>query len=145
MVIIFWSLWLEMWFSWYRKCFRCEVVGYSCTLMFTELNYTNIFSSVSSRNKENICFCLCSQILKVRIINVEEYEKQENFFIVLEDPKWLKRGLSGKCMCEWVCLCVREREREREKNNYSQVFSWLWIVWDDSQRKLVTPTQHDTP
>ncbi|XP_068456271.1 sodium/calcium exchanger 2a [Clinocottus analis] len=36
-----------------------------------------------------------SQILHVRIINVEEYEKQENFFIVLEDPKWLKRGLSG--------------------------------------------------
>ncbi|XP_036976583.1 sodium/calcium exchanger 2a isoform X2 [Acanthopagrus latus] len=36
-----------------------------------------------------------SQALKVRIINVEEYEKQENFFIMLEDPKWLKRGLSG--------------------------------------------------
>ncbi|XP_075876066.1 sodium/calcium exchanger 2-like isoform X2 [Nelusetta ayraudi] len=36
-----------------------------------------------------------SQILKVRIINVEEYEKQENFFIILEDPKWLKRGISG--------------------------------------------------
>uniref|UniRef100_UPI0037E9A947 sodium/calcium exchanger 2a isoform X4 n=1 Tax=Semicossyphus pulcher TaxID=241346 RepID=UPI0037E9A947 len=36
-----------------------------------------------------------SQVLKVCIINVEEYEKQENFFIVLEDPKWLKRGLSG--------------------------------------------------
>uniref|UniRef100_A0A665TN38 Sodium/calcium exchanger 2-like n=1 Tax=Echeneis naucrates TaxID=173247 RepID=A0A665TN38_ECHNA len=36
-----------------------------------------------------------SQTLQVCIINVEEYEKQENFFIVLEDPKWLKRGLSG--------------------------------------------------
>uniref|UniRef100_UPI0037E7AE61 sodium/calcium exchanger 2a isoform X6 n=1 Tax=Semicossyphus pulcher TaxID=241346 RepID=UPI0037E7AE61 len=36
-----------------------------------------------------------SQVLKVCIINVEEYEKQENFFIVLEDPKWLKRGLSA--------------------------------------------------
>ncbi|XP_047463032.1 sodium/calcium exchanger 2a [Mugil cephalus] len=36
-----------------------------------------------------------SQTLQVRIINVEEYEKQENFFIVLEDPKWLKRGISG--------------------------------------------------
>lgn len=53
-----------------------------------------------------VCVCVCllisSQILKVRIINVEEYEKQENFFIVLEDPKWLKRGISGKC----VCWCV---------------------------------------
>ena len=43
------------------------------------------------------CLHISSQALKVRIINVEEYEKQENFFIVLEDPKWLKRGLSGKC------------------------------------------------
>ncbi|XP_015240716.1 PREDICTED: sodium/calcium exchanger 2-like isoform X3 [Cyprinodon variegatus] len=36
-----------------------------------------------------------SQTLQIRIINVEEYEKQENFFIVLEDPKWLKRGISA--------------------------------------------------
>ncbi|XP_076017547.1 sodium/calcium exchanger 2a [Genypterus blacodes] len=36
-----------------------------------------------------------SQILQVHIINVSEYEKQENFFVVLEDPKWLKRGISG--------------------------------------------------
>uniref|UniRef100_A0A672GA92 Solute carrier family 8 member 2a n=1 Tax=Salarias fasciatus TaxID=181472 RepID=A0A672GA92_SALFA len=36
-----------------------------------------------------------SQTLQVRIINVAEYEKQENFFIVLEDPKWLKRGISA--------------------------------------------------
>ncbi|MED6271504.1 Sodium/calcium exchanger 2, partial [Characodon lateralis] len=26
---------------------------------------------------------------------MEEYEKQENFFIVLENPKWLKRGISA--------------------------------------------------
>ncbi|XP_034463279.1 sodium/calcium exchanger 2a isoform X1 [Hippoglossus hippoglossus] len=36
-----------------------------------------------------------SKTLQVRIINVEEYEKQEAFFVVLEDPKWLKRGLSA--------------------------------------------------
>ncbi|KAM4620488.1 sodium/calcium exchanger 2a isoform 1-T1 [Polymixia lowei] len=36
-----------------------------------------------------------SQTLQVRIINMGEYEKQENFFIVLEEPKWLKRGISG--------------------------------------------------
>uniref|UniRef100_A0A8D3CIX0 Calx-beta domain-containing protein n=1 Tax=Scophthalmus maximus TaxID=52904 RepID=A0A8D3CIX0_SCOMX len=47
-----------------------------------------------------------SQTLQVRIINVEEYEKQENFFIVLEDPKWLKRGLSGN-------PCPEEEEARR--------------------------------
>uniref|UniRef100_A0A3Q2Q9L7 Solute carrier family 8 member 2a n=1 Tax=Fundulus heteroclitus TaxID=8078 RepID=A0A3Q2Q9L7_FUNHE len=36
-----------------------------------------------------------SQTLQIHILNVEEYEKQENFFVVLEDPKWLKRGISG--------------------------------------------------
>ncbi|XP_057676656.1 sodium/calcium exchanger 2a isoform X2 [Corythoichthys intestinalis] len=36
-----------------------------------------------------------SHTLKVHILNVKEYEKQENFYIVLEEPKWLKRGLSG--------------------------------------------------
>uniref|UniRef100_M4AU41 Solute carrier family 8 member 2a n=1 Tax=Xiphophorus maculatus TaxID=8083 RepID=M4AU41_XIPMA len=36
-----------------------------------------------------------SQTLQICILNVEEYEKQENFFVVLEDPKWLKRGISG--------------------------------------------------
>ncbi|XP_072531988.1 sodium/calcium exchanger 2a [Salminus brasiliensis] len=32
--------------------------------------------------------------LQVRIINVQEYEKRENFYIVLEEPRWLKRGIS---------------------------------------------------
>ncbi|XP_056267845.1 sodium/calcium exchanger 2a isoform X4 [Pseudoliparis swirei] len=45
-----------------------------------------------------------SQILQVRIINVEEYEKQENFFIVLEDPKWLKRRLSGECVVKTTII-----------------------------------------
>ncbi|CAL8266975.1 unnamed protein product [Merluccius merluccius] len=36
-----------------------------------------------------------SQIIQVRIINVAEYEKQETFSVILEDPKWLKRGISA--------------------------------------------------
>ncbi|XP_036414298.1 sodium/calcium exchanger 2b [Colossoma macropomum] len=35
------------------------------------------------------------QTLQVRIIDDEEYEKHENFFIVLEEPRWLKRGISA--------------------------------------------------
>ncbi|KAL3971463.1 hypothetical protein ACER0C_026982 [Sarotherodon galilaeus] len=48
-----------------------------------------------------------SQTLRVCIINVEEYEKQENFFIVLDNPKWLKRGLS----CEWNPTPEEEQAR----------------------------------
>ncbi|XP_041796080.1 sodium/calcium exchanger 2b isoform X7 [Chelmon rostratus] len=36
-----------------------------------------------------------TQTFQVRIIDDEEYEKHENFFIVLEEPRWLKRGISG--------------------------------------------------
>ncbi|XP_076130600.1 sodium/calcium exchanger 2-like isoform X5 [Alosa pseudoharengus] len=37
-----------------------------------------------------------SGILKVRIINIDEHEKKENFYIILDEPKWLKRGISGQ-------------------------------------------------
>ncbi|XP_041090432.1 sodium/calcium exchanger 2-like [Polyodon spathula] len=33
--------------------------------------------------------------LQIRIVDDEEYEKHENFFIVLEEPRWLKRGISA--------------------------------------------------
>ncbi|XP_029373098.1 sodium/calcium exchanger 2-like isoform X1 [Echeneis naucrates] len=36
-----------------------------------------------------------TQTLQVMIIDDEEYEKHENFFIVLEEPRWLKRGISA--------------------------------------------------
>ncbi|XP_056138890.1 sodium/calcium exchanger 2b [Lampris incognitus] len=36
-----------------------------------------------------------TQTLQVRIIDDEEYEKHENFYIVLEEPRWLKRGISA--------------------------------------------------
>ncbi|XP_069017148.1 sodium/calcium exchanger 2b [Embiotoca jacksoni] len=36
-----------------------------------------------------------TQTLQVRIVDDEEYEKHENFFIVLEEPRWLKRGISA--------------------------------------------------
>ncbi|MEQ2191772.1 hypothetical protein XENOCAPTIV_002410, partial [Xenoophorus captivus] len=42
------------------------------------------------------------QTLQVRIIDDEEYEKHENFFIVLEEPRWLKRGISGEPI--WILL-----------------------------------------
>uniref|UniRef100_A0A8C5HFY8 Sodium/calcium exchanger 2-like n=1 Tax=Gouania willdenowi TaxID=441366 RepID=A0A8C5HFY8_GOUWI len=36
-----------------------------------------------------------TQTMQVRIIDDEEYEKHENFYIVLEEPRWLKRGISA--------------------------------------------------
>ncbi|XP_038641846.1 sodium/calcium exchanger 3-like isoform X2 [Scyliorhinus canicula] len=38
--------------------------------------------------------------IQVKIVDDEEYEKQENFFIVLEKPRWMKRGISALLLAE---------------------------------------------
>ncbi|XP_076027460.1 sodium/calcium exchanger 2-like isoform X3 [Genypterus blacodes] len=47
-----------------------------------------------------------NQTLQVRIIDDEEYEKHENFFIVLEEPRWLKRGISGDTLLTHTQLLI---------------------------------------
>ncbi|KAM9468795.1 sodium/calcium exchanger 2b isoform 2-T2 [Clarias gariepinus] len=39
-----------------------------------------------------------TQTIQIRIIDDEEYEKHENFYIVLEEPRWMKRGISGSLL-----------------------------------------------
>lgn len=47
-----------------------------------------------------LSFCLCllhpRKTLQVKIVDDEEYEKKDNFFIELGQPQWLKRGISGE-------------------------------------------------
>ncbi|XP_038140796.1 sodium/calcium exchanger 2b [Cyprinodon tularosa] len=57
-----------------------------------------------------------TQILQVRIIDDEEYEKRENFFIVLEEPRWLKRGISALLLNQEAAegqLSAEEEEARR--------------------------------
>ncbi|EDL38541.1 solute carrier family 8 (sodium/calcium exchanger), member 1, isoform CRA_e, partial [Mus musculus] len=35
------------------------------------------------------------KIITIRIFDREEYEKECSFSLVLEEPKWLRRGLKG--------------------------------------------------
>ncbi|XP_028856157.1 sodium/calcium exchanger 2b isoform X2 [Denticeps clupeoides] len=51
-----------------------------------------------------------TQTLQVRIIDDEEYEKRENFYIVLEEPRWLKRGISEDAEGQ---LSAEEQEARR--------------------------------
>lgn len=39
---------------------------------------------------------LLRKTLQVKIVDDEEYEKKDNFFIELGQPQWLKRGISGE-------------------------------------------------
>lgn len=66
-----------------------------------------------------VCVCIHSKTLQVRIINMQEYEKRENFYIVLEEPKWLKRGISGLCVCLFLLIITD-----------IVVFSYFLIVGD---------------
>lgn len=49
-----------------------------------------------------VTLCLLSacasprKTLQVKIVDDEEYEKKDNFFIELGQPQWLKRGISGE-------------------------------------------------
>lgn len=42
------------------------------------------------------CLPPLRKTLQVKIVDDEEYEKKDNFFIELGQPQWLKRGISGK-------------------------------------------------
>ena len=39
--------------------------------------------------------CPYRKTIRVKIVDEEEYERQENFFIALGEPKWMERGISG--------------------------------------------------
>ncbi|XP_078140180.1 sodium/calcium exchanger 2-like isoform X5 [Centroberyx gerrardi] len=54
-----------------------------------------------------------TQTLQVRIIDDEEYEKHENFFIVLEEPRWLKRGISALLLNQEGQMSAEEEEARR--------------------------------
>ncbi|XP_053177021.1 sodium/calcium exchanger 2b isoform X9 [Scomber japonicus] len=54
-----------------------------------------------------------TQTLQVRIIDDEEYEKHESFYIVLEEPRWLKRGISGAMLYGMEGQMSTEEEEAR--------------------------------
>ncbi|KAJ0063503.1 hypothetical protein NL108_002755, partial [Boleophthalmus pectinirostris] len=54
-----------------------------------------------------------TQTIQVRIIDDEEYEKKESFYIVLEEPRWLKRGISGTSNGQEGQLSAEEEEARR--------------------------------
>ena len=74
--------------------------------LFTEMQNTSKFV-VDYFVSVLVCVFGCSQTFQVRIIDDEEYEKHENFFIVLEEPRWLKRGISGTSLQDVAVIHVR--------------------------------------
>ncbi|XP_071886220.1 sodium/calcium exchanger 2 [Anas platyrhynchos] len=53
------------------------------------VDYEDACGELEFRNDET------AKTLRVKIVDAEEYEKRENFFIELGQPRWLKRGISA--------------------------------------------------
>lgn len=65
-------------------------------------NITVTFSLVNTQHERvtptiRFAFVLCShrKIITIRIFDREEYEKECSFSLVLEEPKWIRRGMKG--------------------------------------------------
>ncbi|XP_068257697.1 sodium/calcium exchanger 2 isoform X4 [Nyctibius grandis] len=54
------------------------------------VHYEDAVGELEFRNDET------AKTLQVKIVDAEEYEKKDNFFIELGQPRWLKRGISGR-------------------------------------------------
>ncbi|NXY00350.1 NAC2 protein, partial [Centropus bengalensis] len=53
------------------------------------VHYEDAVGELEFRNDET------AKTLQVKIVDAEEYEKKDNFFIELGQPRWLKRGISA--------------------------------------------------
>ncbi|XP_072285129.1 sodium/calcium exchanger 3 isoform X3 [Pyxicephalus adspersus] len=69
-------------------------------------DYEDTFGELEFKNDETV------KTIRVKIIDEEEYERQESFYIALGEPKWMKRGISAADMAERK-LTMEEEEAKR--------------------------------
>ncbi|XP_009956455.1 PREDICTED: sodium/calcium exchanger 3-like [Leptosomus discolor] len=73
-------------------------------------------SNCSALNTAVRTHCVTWKTVRVKIVDEEEYERQENFFIALGEPKWMERGISALLLTQEVAerkLTVEEEEAKR--------------------------------
>ncbi|XP_078515734.1 sodium/calcium exchanger 3 isoform X2 [Lissotriton helveticus] len=73
-------------------------------------DFEDTYGELEFKNDETL------KTIRVKIIDEEEYERQENFFIALGEPKWMKRGISALLLTQDVAerkLSMEEEEAKR--------------------------------
>ncbi|KAJ7344748.1 hypothetical protein JRQ81_000698 [Phrynocephalus forsythii] len=73
-------------------------------------DFEDAYGELEFKNDETV------KTIRVKIIDEEEYERQENFFIVLGEPKWMERGISALLLTQEVAerkLTLEEEEAKR--------------------------------
>ncbi|XP_053553678.1 sodium/calcium exchanger 3 isoform X2 [Bombina bombina] len=72
-------------------------------------DYEDTYGELEFKNDETV------KTLRVKIIDEEEYERQESFFIALGEPKWMKRGISALLLNQAENLADRKLSVEAEE------------------------------
>ncbi|XP_063145901.1 sodium/calcium exchanger 3 [Candoia aspera] len=73
-------------------------------------DFEDSYGELEFKNDETV------KTIRVKIVDEEEYERQENFFIVLGEPKWMERGISALLLTQEVTerkLTMEEEEAKR--------------------------------
>ncbi|XP_066244476.1 sodium/calcium exchanger 3 isoform X1 [Saccopteryx leptura] len=73
-------------------------------------DFEDMYGELEFKNDETV------KTIRVKIVDEEEYERQENFFIALGEPKWMERGISALLLSPEVTdrkLTVEEEEAKR--------------------------------
>ncbi|XP_059810725.1 sodium/calcium exchanger 3 isoform X13 [Hypanus sabinus] len=70
-------------------------------------DFEDTYGELEFKNDETL------KTISVKINDDEEYEKQEHFFIVLGEPKWMKRGISALLLDANRKLTIEEEEAKR--------------------------------
>ncbi|XP_013927396.1 PREDICTED: sodium/calcium exchanger 3 isoform X2 [Thamnophis sirtalis] len=73
-------------------------------------DFEDSYGELEFKNDETV------KTIRVKIVDEEEYERQETFFIVLGEPKWMERGISALLLTQEVVerkLTMEEEEAKR--------------------------------
>nr|XP_056707569.1 sodium/calcium exchanger 3 isoform X2 [Euleptes europaea] len=73
-------------------------------------DFEDAYGELEFKNDETV------KTIRVKIVDEEEYERQENFFIALGEPKWMERGISALLLNQEVAerkLTMEEEEAKR--------------------------------
>ncbi|XP_072617950.1 sodium/calcium exchanger 3 isoform X4 [Vulpes vulpes] len=80
-------------------------------------DFEDVYGELEFKNDETV------KTIRVKIVDEEEYERQENFFIVLGEPKWMERGISAGDEDE------DESGEERLPSCFDYVMHFLTVFW----------------
>ncbi|XP_065259207.1 sodium/calcium exchanger 3 isoform X7 [Emys orbicularis] len=70
-------------------------------------DFEDAYGELEFKNDETV------KTVRVKIVDEEEYERQETFFIALGEPKWMERGISALLLTQERKLTIEEEEAKR--------------------------------